>query len=124
MEKMNVTKLRIKHIGEITGKEMCEISGMWLNEKSIGIFNDIKVAMTYWIEQAPDQDFDLREIIDFSMPATRLERAVAVVETGLDDRAVSLIGLDTAAEVNEKILSDAIGRTVTAIAHAIEKDAI
>ena len=124
MEKMNINKIRISYVENITDKEMSEISGMWINEKSIAIFKEIKTAITYWLEQEPDQDFDLREIVDFAMPVTKLERAITIVETGLDDRYFALDGMDTISEANDSILNKVISNTVTAIAHAIEKDAI
>ena len=124
MEKMNVTKLRIEYIQNITGEQFSEISGMWDNEKSRAILNEIKTAMTYWLEQEPDKDFDLREIVDFAMPVTRQERGITIIETGLDDRYFVLDGCDTVAEAIDMVLTSVISGSVTKIAHLIEKDAI
>lgn len=124
MEKMNVTKLRIEYIDNITGEQFSEISGMWDNEKSRAILHEIKTAMTYWLEQEPDKDFDLREIVDFAMPVTRQERGITIIETGLDDRYFVLDGCDTVAEAIDMVLTSVISGSVTKIAHLIEKDAI
>ena len=121
---MNVTKLRIEYIQNITGEQFSEISGMWDNEKSRAILNEIKTAMTYWLEQEPEKDFDLREIVDFAMPVTRQERGITIVETGLDDRYFVLDGCDTVAEAIDMVLTSVISGSVTKIAHLIEKDAI
>ena len=124
MEKMNINKIRIDYVNNITDEEFSEISGMWITEKSKAILTEIKTAMTYWLEQEPDQDFDLREVVNFSMPVTKMERAITVVETGLDDRYFVLDGMDTISEANESILDKVISKAVINIAHAIEKDAI
>lgn len=124
MEKMNVTKLRIDYVNNITEEEFSEISGMWITEKSKAILTEIKAAMTYWLEEEPDKDFDLREVVNFSMPVTRMERAVTVAETGLDDRYFVLEGCDTISEAIDMVLTSVISGSVTKIAHLIEKDAI
>lgn len=124
MEKMNVTKLRIEYVNNITGEQFSEISGMWDNEKSRAILNEIKTAMTYWLEQEPDKDFDLSEIVDFAMPVTRQERGVTIVETGLDDRYFVFEECDTISEAIDMVLTSVISGSVTKIAHLIEKDAI
>ena len=121
---MNINKIRIDYVNNITDEEFSEISGMWITEKSKAILTEIKTAMTYWLEQEPDQDFDLREVVNFSMPVTKMERAITVVETGLDDRYFVLDGMDTISEANESILDKVISKAVINIAHAIEKDAI
>lgn len=124
MEKMNINKIRIDYVNNITDEEMSEATGMWINEYSKPVFKEVKEAITYWIEQEPDQDFDLREIVDFAMPATKLERAITVVETGLDERAFKLRECDTISEANDFALTKVISNAVINIAHAIEKDAI
>lgn len=124
MEKINFNKILIDHVDAISNEEMSEATGMWINEHSEKVFKDIKISITYLLEQFPDQDFDLREIIDFAMPTTRLDRATTIVETGLDERAFNLRDCESINEATEMILGDVISKCAIAIAHAIGKDAI
>lgn len=124
MEKINFNKILIDHVDAISNEEMSEATGMWINEHSEKVFKEIKVAVTYSLEQYPDQDFDLRDIIDFAMPTTRLGRATTIVETGLDERAFNLHDCESINEATEMILGEVISKCVIAIAHAIGKEAI